>query len=92
MEVPLFSIIVLSTLLFGIALLQGAVAWHMWRRGTTGRWRGWRVEAVFALVWVNGGLMLLLRDVLLARWIGFAGLVVLMLGAWYGDWRARQGR
>lgn len=91
MEVPI-GIIALSALLFCIALIQATVAWHMRRRGATGRWWGWRVEAVFALGWVNLGLTLLFYDVPLVRLIGLAVLLVLLPGAWYGDWRANQQR
>lgn len=91
MDVPIWTLS-LSALLFGIAFIQGAVAWRMRRQGVTGRWWGWHVEAVFALAWVHLGLIVLLRDVPLAPWVGLTVLLAMLLGAWYGDWRARQGR
>lgn len=89
MDVPIWNV-VLGCLMFGIAFIEACCAVHGRRQAATSPGVAWRRHAVFVLVWVNLGIVMLIPSDPITQGVRLMVIVVLLIGAWYGDRRARR--
>jgi hypothetical protein len=80
----------LGLLGFGIASIQAACAWRLRRQAVSSLEKGWRVQAVLALVWIHLTLTMLTRSDTGASSVGLILVLGLLTAAWYADRRARR--